>query len=84
MKGLAETASTHEHWSGLELHLAVLTGQLEAVKFLVEEEHFNPMQRPRSGINAVHIAALNGNLQVLKYFITERDCDPTCAGPLGE
>ena len=67
MKGLAETASTHEH---LELHLAVVTGQLEAVKFLVEEEHFNPMQRPRRGINAVHIAALNGNLQVLKYFVS--------------
>ena len=74
MKGLAETAFTHEHWSALELHLAVLTGQLEAVKFLGEEEHFNPMQRPRWDINAVHIAALHGNLQVLKSFITERDC----------
>ena len=83
MQGLAGIASNHEHWSGLELHLAVLTGQLEAVKFLVEEKHFNPMQRPRRDINAVHMAALYGNLQVFNYFITERNCNPACPGPFG-
>ena len=60
-----ETASIHEHWSrsGLELHHAVLTGQLKTVKFLVEKNNCNPMQN-HLGINALHMAAFNGNLRV--------------------
>jgi len=73
-----EIASNREHWIGLELHFAALIGHLEAAKFLVEEEQFNPMQRDQSGINAVYVAALHGNLQVLKYFIIERNCNPAC------
>ena len=69
VQGLAEAASTHELWSGLELHLAVLTGQLEDVKFLAEENNYNPMQRDRQGTSAIHIAALLGNLQVFKFHL---------------
>ena len=83
MHGLAETASTPAYSSGLALHHAVLTGQLGDVKFLVEENNYNPMQRDDQGMNAVHVAALAGNLQVMKYLITERDCNPACPGPLG-
>jgi len=72
VQGLAKAASTHE------LHLTVLTGQFEAVKFLVEENNYNPMQRNRQRSSAVHIAALNGNLHILKYFITERNCNSAC------
>ena len=39
MQGLAETASFHKSGSGLELHFAVAVGQLEHVRFLVEEMH---------------------------------------------
>ena len=79
-----KTASTPEHWSrsGLELHYAVLTGQLETVKFLVEENNYNPMQN-HLGINAVHMAAFHGKLEVFKYFITERNCSPAHPGSLG-
>jgi len=85
VQGLTKAASTHQHWSrtGFELHLAILTGQLEIVKFLTEEKNYNPVQREDEGINAVHMAAFNGNLQILKYFITERNCSPSCPGPLG-
>ena len=83
MQGLAETSSIQEYLGGLELHLAVLNGQLETVKFLVEKNNCNPMQRDHEGISAVHMAALHGSLQVFKYFITERNCNPACLGPLG-
>ena len=51
VQGLTKAASTHQHWSrtGFELHLAVLTGQLEEVKFLGEEKSYNPVQREDEG-----------------------------------
>jgi len=36
VQGFADTASIHENWIGLELHPAVLIGQLEAIKSLAE------------------------------------------------
>ena len=84
MQGLAETASSHRTGSGLELHIAVATGQLEYVQFLVQKKHCNPMQMDNLiGIAALHVAALEGNVQVLKYFVMERNCNPACPGPFG-
>ena len=83
MQGLAETASFHKSGSGLELHFAVAVGQLEHVRFLVEEMHCNPMQKDTYGITAFHLAALEGKVQVFKYFVTESNCNPACSGPLG-
>ena len=62
-KILVEVASSR---SGLELHCAALMGQLEDVKFLVEEQHCNPMERDESGCTALYVAATAGNISVFK------------------
>ena len=83
VQGLVETASSHKSGSGLELHSAVVMGQLDYVKYLVKKKHCNPMQRDPFGFTALHMAAIEGKVQVLKYFIRERNCHPACPGPLG-
>ena len=59
LQGLLKSASSNKSGSGLELHCAAM-GQLEYVKFLVEDQHCNPMQRDLAGSIAIHIAAITG------------------------
>ena len=79
VEGLVEISSL----SG-ELHHAVEMGDLESVRFLVEQKHYKPMQRDNQfKITALHMAALLGKMQILKYFVTECNCNPACPAPLG-
>ena len=71
--GPGETSHSTEN----ELHRASREGDLEEVKKLVEEKHFNPLQKVgRNGWNALHYAARGGDVDVMKYFIEERQCNP--------
>ena len=83
VQGLVETASSYKSGSGLELHRAVATGQLEDVKSRVEKKHYNPMQKGEHNFTPFHFAVILGNVEVLKYFITECNCSPACPGSLG-
>ena len=67
------------------LHLAVLTNNMDVVKYFVERlaydpiasisnEHFSPFQ----------FASLCGKLQIVRYFIHERKCDPMLKNSSGK
>ena len=67
-----------------ELHLAAMRGDLERVKFLVDNEHQNPLQKNKYGNTALHAAAQGGSLDVLKYFIDDRNYNPALQKILGQ
>ena len=83
VQGVIETAFSRKSWSNLELHHAVAVGELEIVRFLVEKNNCNPMQRDPVGFTPLHVAAITGYVEVLKYFITECNYSPACPGPFG-
>ena len=58
VQDLVETASSYKSGSGLELYSAVVMGQLQYIKFLVERKNCNPMQRDHSGFASFHVAAI--------------------------
>ena len=66
-----------------ELHLAARRGDMERVKFLMDSEHQNPLQKDKYGDTALHAAAWGASLDILKYFIDERNCNPACLGQYG-
>ena len=53
------------------------------VKFLIDNEHQNPLQKDKYENTALHAAAKGGSLDILKYFIDERNCNPAYLGQHG-
>lgn len=51
------------------LHLAVESGNLNMVKFLIENTYFWKNERIMNGNTALHIASSKGKLEVVKYLI---------------
>ena len=56
-------------------------GQLEIVKFLVEEKGYDPMYNNGKSptpycMACTGVAVSNGSLDVIKYLTEERQCDP--------
>ena len=64
----------------LPLHIAVLKGDFDETKRLVEEEHHDPLQPHKidDGKTALHYAADAGHFTLLKYFIERCNCSPDC------
>ena len=50
------------------LHIAVLKGQLDLCKMLVEIHKFDVNMTDDSGKTALHVSAENGSYQLLTYF----------------
>ena len=57
------------------LDCACFCGNLEAVKYLVEEKGFDPCDPHSIRINSLQLAALNGHLQIIQYCI-DSGCNP--------
>ena len=61
------------------LVLAVLDGDLQEVRRLVEEEGEDPKGgEDWNGRTPLHHSAIGGHLQVVRYFIEQQHCDPKC------
>ena len=59
------------------LHLAVLTNNMDVVKYFVERLAYDPTASISSEhISPFQFASRCGRLQLLRYFIHERKCDP--------
>ena len=66
-----------------ELHCAAWRGDLERVKFLMDNMHQNPLQKDTYGDAVLHAAAWGGSLHILKYLIDDKNCNPSCLGRHG-
>ena len=51
------------------LHDAAESGNLDLVKYLVEEKNLDVKAKSESGYTVLHSAAWNGNLEMVKYLI---------------
>jgi ankyrin repeat protein len=59
------------------LHLAVLSGKLDTVKFLIEKEGCDPNCRGKNGATLLHSAAIEGHLEIIQYLVSKHHCDPS-------
>ena len=58
------------------LHYASEGGHLDAVKYLVDTHHCDPLYPDRDKTTPLHLAAAKGQLEVVRYFASIRtDCD---------
>ena len=53
-------------------------GKINIVKYLIEEEHCNPLSKDAVGYTAIHIACRAGHLDITEYLIGVAGCDPLC------
>ena len=61
------------------LHDAARKDQLEVMKYLINEQHCDPMTRSNYLNNTpLHYACDNGHLDITHYLISEAHCDPSC------
>ena len=59
------------------LQTAVLAGNLEIVKYLIEEQHANTQViDQRGGYTLLHLAVISGNLDVVQYIMDHTQVDP--------
>ena len=59
------------------LQTAVLAGNLEIVKYLIEEQHANTQViDQRGGYTLLHLAVISGNLDVVQYIMNHTQVDP--------
>ena len=50
----------------------VLDGKLNMLKWLIEEQHYDPKQKGTGGSTLLHCACSGGHLDIVKYLITEK------------
>ena len=63
---------------------ACLLGDLESIKYLIDECGVDPKScQDEDGDTPLHYAARKGELSVLRYLIKEKQCDPMCGGKDG-
>lgn len=59
------------------LHHAAERGNLDAIKYLINEQNLDPQAKTTSGSTVLHYAASSGNLEAIKYLIKEQKLNPT-------
>ncbi|WP_265029689.1 ankyrin repeat domain-containing protein [Wolbachia endosymbiont (group A) of Philonthus cognatus] len=57
------------------LHLAVFNGQLDIVKYFIDEENSDVNQANNYGNTPLHLAAKNGQLEIVKYLVDKKKVD---------
>ena len=62
------------------LHYAAMDDQLEIMKYLINEQHCDPM---KFYWTPLHSACFIGHLDITHYLISEIHCDPSCKDRLG-
>ena len=65
------------------LHYAAINGQLDMVKYLVVEQHCDPMDKNKYNETPLHYACINGHLNIVQYLISELHCNPSCVDNSG-
>ena len=65
------------------LHRAAFAGDLDQLRFLIEEEKANPLDRDVNNDTLLHLVAEWGELEVLQYLIEEVGCNPATGGWYG-
>ena len=54
-----------------------MSGNLEIVKFLIDEQGFDPQIKSQaSKSQPIHVATNAGNVQIVDYLVREKGCDP--------
>ena len=48
------------------------------VKYLVVEQHCDPMDKNEGNSTPLHYACCNGHLNIVQYLISEAHCNPSC------
>lgn len=68
----------YKTYSGFNaLHLASKSGNLDLVKYLVEDLFFSSSLKSfESGVSSLHIACKCGKINIVKYFVEEKGVDP--------
>lgn len=67
------------------LHLACISGNLEIVRYLVEEHNFDCCIRTlASNSEPIHVAVSAGNRAIVEYLVNECDVDPLSEDRNGE
>lgn len=67
---------SHKEFCSKALLLTSKYGNLDMMKFLIEEEKINTMPREKdSGQTLLHLAAANGHNQIIKYLIEKKKLD---------
>ena len=58
------------------LHYASAAGQLELVRYFINEQHCDPMTTDDKGQTPLHYSCHYGKLNVAQYLINEQHCEP--------
>ena len=66
------------------LHYASAAGQLELVRYFINEQHCDPMTTDDKGQTPLHYSCHYGNLNIAQYLINEQHCDQMTKDKLGQ
>ena len=66
------------------LHYASTAGQLELVRYFINEQHCDPMTTDNKGQTPLHYSCHYGNLNIARYLINEQHCDPMATDNKGQ
>ena len=61
------------------IHSASLNGNLEVVRFFIEDMKCDPNCKGQDGRTPLHHASEGGHLDVVKYLVDTHHCDPLCS-----
>ena len=66
------------------LHHACQVGHFDVVKYLTDEQQFNPSCQDENGTTPLHLASRFGTLETVKFLTDEKHCDPLCRNKSGD
>ena len=83
-RAMSEEAALQSPSDDLTLHCAAAEGDLERVKELIDESHYDPEHKTPDGITPLHCASCCGMLEVVKYLVDHLKCNPSPKDNNGE
>jgi len=63
---------------------ASVNGHLDIVRYLVTEQHRDPMCENWYGKTPLQVACMNGHLDIVRYLVTDQYCDPVYENYYGQ
>ena len=67
------------------LHYAAINNHLEVVRYLINEQHCNPMTYIYGNSDTIlHYSCRCGHLNITQYLISEAHCSPSCENKDGD